>query len=202
MREKITFGTWEGEPLTWLVLEETETECTLWCTRNVKTMPFSQSEKPTAYYAESDVRRFLQTEFYEAAFSEEEKARILETELDCTEYQTYYGAVGVGATAYRREPLGERVYLLSVREIMKTYALTKEELADGKRGLIWTRSPDSHTSVSLVDCTAGILRGDDPYTYETRSYDHTTGMVDSMTFPYTSYPTNNDCVVPAVRIRK
>ena len=202
MREKITFGTWGGEPLEWLVIAQTETDRVLWCERSVASIPFSLGEKPTAYYAESDVRRFLGQDFYEGAFSEEEKTHILETELDCTEYQTYHGAVGVGATAYRREPLNERVYLLSVREIMRTYALTKEELANGKRGLIWTRSPDSHTYVSLVDCTAGILRGESPYTYETRSYDHTTGMVDSMTFPYTSYPTSLHSVVPAVRLRK
>ena len=200
MKESVTFGRWQEKPLEWLIINDDGASLTLWCKQAVTKMTFSES--CSAYYAESDVRRFLEGEFYENAFSEEEKARILKTELDCTEYQTYYGAVGVGATAYRREPLCDHVFLLSIREIMKTYALTNEEIYHENAGMLWTRSPESHRSVSLVNCSAEILRGESPYTYESRSYDHTTGMVDSTTFPYFGFATNTSSIVPAVRIKK
>lgn len=200
MKESVTFGSWQEKPLEWLIINDDGASLTLWCKQAVTKMTFSES--CSGYYAESDVRRFLEGEFYENAFSEEEKARILKTELDCTEYQTYYGAVGVGATAYRREPLCDHVFLLSIREIMKTYALTNEEIYHENAGTLWTRSPESHRSVSLVNCSAEILRGESPYTYESRSYDHTTGMVDSTTFPYFGFATNTSSVVPAVRIKK
>ena len=200
MRKTILFGTWKDQPLEWLVIEETDTALTLWCKKVVANMPFSA--EASAYYEESDVRAFLEGEFYEQAFSAKEKAQIIPTTLDMTEYQTYYGAVGVGATAYRRDSLTLPVFLLSVREIMKTYALTNEEIYHPDGGKLWTRSPESHRAVSLVDCTADILRGESPYTYESRSYDHTTGMVDSQTFPYFAFANSKNSVVPALRIRK
>ena len=200
MKESMEFGTWQGHPLEWLIINEDSESLILWCKQAVAKMAFSENK--SAFYAESDVRRFLEGEFFENAFSSDEKARILKTEIDCTEYQTYYGAVGVGASAYRREPLCDRVFLLSIREIMKTYALTNEDIFHKDCGFLWTRSPESHSSVSLVYCSAGILRGEDPYTYESRSYDHTTGMVDSTTFPYSGFANNISSVIPAVKIKK
>lgn len=200
MRSSITLGTWEGSPLEWLVLEDKDSVLTLWCRRVVARKVYN--ENGSAYYAESDVRRFLEGEFYEKAFSDEERSRILPTVLDCTEYQTYYGAVGVGASAYRRDPLTDKVFLLSVREIMKTYALSNEEIYHPDGGMLWTRCPEGHTTVSLICCNADILRGESPYEYESRSYDHTTGMVDSTTFPYSCFADRQNCVVPALRIRK
>ena len=202
MRRSVTLGVWEGKPLSWTVLEETENECTLLCESSVAFMPFSTTEKPTAYYAESDIRHFLSEDFYENAFSAEEKAKILKTELDCTEFQTYYGAVGAGATAYARENLQETVYILSIREMMRTYVLTPEELHRTCGGMAWSRSPESNRSVSVVNCTSEILKGESPYTYQTASYDHTTGMVDYTTFPNTSYPSDPHHVVPAMKIKK
>ena len=202
MRETVIFGNWDGKPLEWLILSDDGNALTLWCMNVIKVMPFSK-EQCSAYYAESDVRAFLEGEFYETAFSTKEKARIKDTELDCTEYQTYYGAVGVGATDYRKEPLTTRVFLLSIREIMKTYALTPEEIYHPSASMIWTRSPESHKCVSLINCSKDILSGrENPYSYESRSYDHTTGMVDSTTFPYFTFANSPSGVVPALRIAK
>ena len=200
MRKSISFGNWNGEPLEWLVLEEDDSSLVLWCKRSVANMEFNKNL--SGYYSESDVRRFLSEEFYEKAFSDAEKSRILTTELDCTERQTYYGAVGVGATAYRREPLNEQIYLLSVREIMITYALKNDEIYRSDCSMFWTRSPDGNGLVSLVYCGKGILNGESPYEYESRSYDHTTGMIDSMTFPYSAFSDRTNSVVPAIRIKK
>ena len=200
MRRNITFGKWENKPLEWLVLEETETTLTLWCKRVVANMTFNESN--SAYYEESNVRSFLENEFYEKAFTESEKKCIIPTELDCTEKQTYYGAVGAGATAYRRNSFMATVFILSVREIMRTYALTNEEIYHPDGVMFWTRSPNSHRSVSLVCCGKEILEGESPYTYESKSYDHTTGMVDSMTFPYDLFATGTSNVIPAIVIKK
>ncbi len=200
MRKTVLFGSWEGKPLEWLVLQEDDTTLTLFCKQTVGTMPFSQ--KCCAYYAESDVRAFLEGEFYQTAFSPAEKTRIKETELDCTEYQTYYGAVSAGATAYRREPLTARVFLLSVREIMKTYALTPEELYRPSAAKFWSRSPYNHQDVSLIYCGDGILRGESPYTYESSSYDYTVDEIKTSTVPYSTYANKPSAVIPALRIAK
>jgi hypothetical protein len=48
----------------------------------------------------------------------------------------------------------------------------------------------------------GILNGESPYEYESRSYDHTTGRIDSITFHYSAFSDRLNSVVPAMRIKK
>lgn len=200
MRRSITFGSWEGKPLEWLVVAEDSDSLTLWCKSIVKNMAFGESR--TVYYAESDVRKFLSGEFYEKAFSDEERERILPTELDNTEYQTYAGAVGIGAAAYSRESLTEHVYLFSIREMMKTYALTEEEIYRAGGTALWSRSPETSWNVSTVNCSEKILRGESPYTYESRSHDYTTDTFWTAQYPNSNFPDRINGVVPAMRIKK
>ncbi len=200
MRKTVTFGAWAEEPLEWLVLSEDEESLTLWCRRVVKKMAFCEKNSP--FYAESDARVFLAGEFFETAFSEGEKARVLPTELNMHESETYYGAITAGALNLRREPITERVFLLSIRDIMKTYSISNDEIYKDGCDMLWARSPFTSGMPSLVDCSDAILRGKDPYTYISESYDYMSDTVKSSKVPHSAYPNRIYGIVPAVRIRK
>ena len=200
MREKMIFGSWDGKPLEWLVLDKDGESLTLWCCRSVADMRFAEGYSP--FYAESGVRRFLNDEFYSKAFSDVEKERILLSEIDMSERQTYFGTVSYGLPLFRREPLEERVYLLSVREMMSTDALTPDELYQVGKGKIWTRSPEMQQTVSTVHIDDEILKGKSPYVTVTESYDYMSDTVKSSRSPNSVYPTAIRGVVPTVRIRK
>lgn len=200
MRKSITFGALDGKKLEWLVIDDDGDALTLWCRSAVAKMSYAKSYSP--FYDESGVRDFLENELYEKAFSPDERAKILQTELDLSENQTYYGAFNGGATAYRREPITARIYLLSAREIIKTYAIEAEEIYRAEAQMLWTRSPFSEQTVSLVNCKREILDGKSPYTYISESYNPISDTYNSTTVPYSAYPTAEHSVVPALRIKK
>lgn len=200
MRKILIFGEYGGKPLEWFVVDESDTYLTLWCRSTVATLPYAQGFSP--YYDESSVRDFLENEFYEKAFSPEEKEKILQTELDLSENQTYYGAFNGGATAYRRPNISARAYLLSPREMIKTYALTEEEIFRADAEKLWTRSPFSLQTVSLVNCEKEIFDGKSPYFYVSESYNPRTDEIVSSNVPFSAYPNREHGVVPAVRIMR
>ena len=200
MRENIKLGSWNGQTLEWLVVDRDDTSLTLWCKQTVAKMPFHQ--KFREYYSESIIRPFLEGEFYENAFSNEEKAKILDTVVDCSGNQTYDGALGAGASIYRCDPITAKVYLPSVREIMKTYALTNEEIYRADTERFWTRSANGHQTVSLINCSAEILSGKSPYTYDTESYNPIRDDYVTLTTPYFAYTNKEHSIIPVIRIKK
>ncbi|MBP5311519.1 MAG: hypothetical protein J6112_01640 [Clostridia bacterium] len=87
----ITFGSWDqdgkdgGEPVSWIVLCQgvgktfvlSEKILENQCFKN----PTEEDKYPTALYKDSDLRTFLNGEFYEGAFTAEEKASILTAKI-------------------------------------------------------------------------------------------------------------------------
>ena len=200
MRENVKLGSWNGQSLEWLVVDGDDTSITLWCKQTVARMPFHKNF--CEYYSESIIRPFLEGEFYENAFSTEEKAKILETAVDCSEKQTYYGTVSTGSLRYRCDPITAKVYLPSVREIMKTYALTNEEIYRADTERFWTRSPNGRQSVSLINCSKEILNGKSPYTYDTECYNPIRDDFVTLTTPYFADTNKEHSIIPVIRIKR
>lgn len=73
----VSFGQYEGEPLTWLVTETEGNELTLWCVREDITLPFDEAGGND--WRESSVRTWLQTEFL-ADFTEDQRAMLCAVE--------------------------------------------------------------------------------------------------------------------------
>lgn len=76
MGETIRFGTLDGEELVWLVLEKDEESCLLLSVNALYALPYHDSETAVSW-KDCSLRARLNGEFFETAFSEDEKAKML-----------------------------------------------------------------------------------------------------------------------------
>lgn len=73
----ITLGTWEGKPIEWLVLKE-EGFATFCVSKIVLfTHCYNDDENKGNDYAKSDIRKYLNSNFFKTAFSDVEKKKII-----------------------------------------------------------------------------------------------------------------------------
>lgn len=87
----LTFGSWDqdgkngGEPVSWIVLYQGVGKALVLSEKILEYQCFKngtdEDKYPRALYRDSDVRAFLNGEFYNNAFSDEEKAAILEAKI-------------------------------------------------------------------------------------------------------------------------
>jgi hypothetical protein len=133
--EIITFGEYEGEPLSWQVISA-ENGGMLVITKDCITrLPYNE-EYVAVTWETSSLRQWLNDEFYALSFSEEEKERIVLTAVT-TPNNEQYGTSGGNETS-------DYVFLLSQDEVdeylpRKTSRATK--YPDGKQASWWLRSP-------------------------------------------------------------
>ena len=130
----IAFGCYPQEesfptPLEWYIIKESQNKLMLLSKRVIGRYPFIGT------WEESELRHFLNHGFYDIAFSESEKARIVETiclndtgvEFD----NSYIGDnVDCGKVSWAtksvpifRNPTRDKVFLLELRDIIKNYTL-------------------------------------------------------------------------------
>lgn len=72
---KFTYGTYEGEPIEWVVLSRSGNTCIVVTRDVVTTMPYAADGTFTSW-ADSDIRVWLNTDFYTNCFTDDERARI------------------------------------------------------------------------------------------------------------------------------
>ena len=87
---KIKFGSFEqdnntkngAEEIEWLVIDEDEEHFLVVSTYALEAMPFMEKKGDTVTWEDSLVREWMQEKFYEEAFTETEKQKIVKTTLD------------------------------------------------------------------------------------------------------------------------
>lgn len=123
----VTLGTYEQdndeangkEPLEWRVLAKDEEKVLLITDKVIDCVPFNNEMQEWIIWEDSSLRAWLDGEFIENAFSEDEAERILETSNTNDENRDY----GIPA----KENTTDRVFLLSIKET--TEYLGTEEYA-------------------------------------------------------------------------
>ncbi|MBQ7699683.1 MAG: hypothetical protein IJT49_05005 [Clostridia bacterium] len=118
--DKFTFGTWNqdessgGEPITWIVLRQDVGKMLVLSEKILEYMCFKngtdENKYPRALYKDSDLRSFLNGDFYNIAFTDTEKAMILTSKI---------------TTMYKDESYNELTYETED----KVFALSKDESA-------------------------------------------------------------------------
>lgn len=98
------------QPISWIVLDETENGQLLLSEYILDFMIFGDVRKPVRGWIDSDLRAWLNGPFYEAAFSEEEKERILPVEIRPVESTYFYQDLHAAST--------DRLLLLAPKEII------------------------------------------------------------------------------------
>ena len=76
----ITLGTWEGKPIDWVVLNEDEFSFLVISRYEIDKRYFDNSSSNNNWES-SDLRKYLNNDFYKSAFNEDEKKNILNVKL-------------------------------------------------------------------------------------------------------------------------
>lgn len=127
--DKVTFGNYQGEPISWLKLAEQDGKTLLISEYVLDAVPYGDgdvgyawstiSPRPTAdmEWADSSLRAWLNGEFAQAAFNADERGSLVETALEDTKNNvTPTGATGADASVHVAEGTTDTVFLLSVTE--------------------------------------------------------------------------------------
>ena len=173
--EKWTTYYFRSEPIRWRVLNKTETTATLMCDRIIEYMPYDSNNN--LFYNESEIRSWLNNEFYNYAFSDLEKSVIRTTVVDNSS-----ASVKVDLSENACENTNDKVYLLSYEEAfnlsraidrsparaVKTtdyikakgaFTLVNDNTYAGN-GSWWLRSaPDRSYSSSYISTPTGTIYG-------------------------------------------
>ena len=111
--EIVTFGTYAGEPIEWQVLEVKEDgTCVLLSVKGLDAKPYNTERKDVTWET-CTLRAWLNGEFYETAFSTDEKSRIVLSTVENPDNKVC-GTMGGNTTE-------DYVYLLSLDEVSRYF---------------------------------------------------------------------------------
>ncbi|MGN0165399.1 MAG: DUF6273 domain-containing protein [Lachnospiraceae bacterium] len=173
--ERILFGTYNQGPsgevdkIAWIVLEAGEDYAMLTTEYVLDTIQFSKSGN--VQWEDSDVRTWLEDGFYNQAFSNKEKERILSLTVENNDNPLYNTEGGANTV--------DKVYLLSLEDMEKYFGnletvcratpFAKEKgAAIGSRGntSYWLRSPGSTDKTGIDPGNAAMVDSDGIVRYE------------------------------------
>lgn len=149
------------DDIEWIVLDKDKDEGKLLLITKKQLFHTYYCEDPPATWDGSHVRSELNSEFYDAAFSEEEKQRIVTTRLE-PEQNPYYGTDPGTATE-------DKVFILSASEAEKYFASDSDRCCLASRYLYecslktidhnawWLRTPGKNAKHAV--CVSGIITG-------------------------------------------
>lgn len=75
----VTLGTWDGEPIQWIVLKESKLGSVVISKDGLFPRQFDSQNRD---WSDSDIRAYLNREFFQQAFRAEEQKRIINTIID------------------------------------------------------------------------------------------------------------------------
>ena len=164
----VTFGNYNGA-LEWFVIGEEGDNLLLITKDCIEALPYHNERKKVTWET-CDLRKWLNNDFIEKTFSEDERKIIVSTELETPDNKRMFGAIGGNNTT-------DRVFLLSHDEVLERFPngwniytepapsaeknLTKYETDGREYWWWWTRSPGLGQDMATVvnGVTFGI--GDD-----------------------------------------
>ena len=137
----VTFGSYQNKPIRWKVLDERGRMRMLFAESPVACRPYHDTPTDTSWQACS-LRKWLNGEFLEAAFTPEERSKITAVRVENPRSPKYYTNGGLNTM--------DRAYVLSVPEAEK-YLPDEADRALG--GWWWLRTPGSNlfSAVAVYD---------------------------------------------------
>ena len=166
-RKTVTFGAYDQdnnpgngqEPIEWIVLEEKDGKCLLLSKCGLDTIPY-HNEDGTSTWEQCSLRRWMNSEFLQNSFTDEEQAAIQTTKVVNGSNQGAKYSVDGGPDTE------DKIFLLSYRDVFVTYfPKTEDRLCEPTQAAIangvfsspdgcawWLRSPsDDLINAMLVD---------------------------------------------------
>lgn len=164
----VTFGNYNGA-LEWLVIGEEGDNLLLITKDCIEALPYNTERKKVTWES-CDLRKWLNEDFIEKAFSEEERKIIVSTKLENPDNKRMFGAIGGNSTT-------DRVFLLSYDEVLECFPngwniytelspsaekeADRHEIGGREFWYWWTRSPGLGQDMATIvnGITFGV--GDD-----------------------------------------
>lgn len=149
------YGSYNDLPLQWTVIDSSDEGRMVISTDAVDVVPY-HSVREDITWEDCSLREWLNSDFYNAAFSEEEASRIMLTDINADE-NPYYDTDPGNSTQ-------DKIYLLSVVEV-ETYFDSDDAricIYEGAECWWWLRSPgygQHRASMVCVDGTIGHAYG-------------------------------------------
>ena len=163
--DRLTFGSYRGAAIEWRVLAAEENRVLVISEKILDAQPYN-TKYTTVTWETSTLRQWLNHDFYNAAFTEAERARIVETTV---EYADHFHT-----DAEAENDTLDRIFLLSVDEAEEYFAhknaLTAKPTAYANRrggvlayangaGWWWLRSPGSYGGCAAYVAASGSING-------------------------------------------
>ena len=121
--EHIMYGSYQGEAIEWRVLDKKGDEVLLLSEYGLDAQPFDTSGKERVLWKDSTIRKWLNNDFYNSAFSEEEKENIV---LSSSEgFEEYNGPVYLTSKkpyAHLERETEDKLFFLSYTELVAYFA--------------------------------------------------------------------------------
>ena len=172
MGETIEFGNYPQDkdgtekPIEWIVMKNEGNQVLLLSKYVLDAKPYNNEEWGDVTWETSDIRQWLNNEFYTTAFNKAEKAKI-QTSLTKNEDNSKYGTSGGNDTE-------DKVFLLSEKEAETLFSNDDERIAkvtgyaeksgvyvnEEKVAWWWLRSPGRYSSSAAVVGSDGWVYGD------------------------------------------
>lgn len=153
--ETVTFGTFEDEPIVWDVIESDE-DSQILISHNVLTHKEYNSEQVAMNWEDSEIREWLNGEFYTTSFTEDEQFKIQTVTNPNLDYEEYFKKYCRHGKDCEENPNAcgdtkDKVFLLSWEEVIKYYGIERGKMneksinavatyTDGKNSNWWLRS--------------------------------------------------------------
>ena len=127
--ETAVLGSWEqdadaddgAEPIEWLIVDESEDACLYVTKYAIENVPYNDEESEVTW-ADSSIRAWLNSEFMEQAFSQEERAKIVPVTLENVANPDHGTSTG--------ENTLDSVFLLDVQEVGKYFPDVQDRVAE------------------------------------------------------------------------
>lgn len=125
--EHLDFGTYQGEPVEWRVLDVNaeDGEVLLLSEYGLDVKPYHDKSASGVSWEDCSLRRWLNGEFYESAFKDEEKERILLSESEG--FAQYNSRVAGGKYDLLERETKDYVFLLSYTEVQEYFQETVDK---------------------------------------------------------------------------
>ena len=156
-----TFGSYNGEEIEWMVAEQQDSKVLIVSKDALESGSFKQARYSDLSWEKSDIRKYLNFDFINAAFNSFERTLIVETEIGASENLQYH-------TTFNDRCL-DKVFLLSAEEWLHYFPNALDRICYPTRKLqqtmqissnlnrYWVRTPGAEWStVAFVDNKGNI----------------------------------------------
>ena len=120
--EHVIYGNYQGEAIEWRVLDKKGDEVLLISEYGLDAQPFDTSGKERVEWEDSTIRKWLNDDFYNSAFSEDEKANIVLSASEGFEKNNEsIHAMGGKPYAHLERGTEDKLFLLSYTELVQYF---------------------------------------------------------------------------------